>query len=381
MPDLADYHMTHGALHVELRQIRLDLVHPHQAAHGATAAREVILVHLTDAAGRSGWGECSALSEPTYTSEYQDGCWLSLTTVLVPAIVAAPPDQVARALQRVAGQQMAKAALVSALLDLDLRARGVSLAIALGDGEPGRTTVSSTAVIGLQVDVDSVVARVDEAVADGFTSVKLKIEPGRDVVPVRTVRRLWPDLRLAVDANGSYSDTDTAADGLVGKLDTADIDLSYIEQPLPADDLVGSAVLARRLGVRIALDESIGSLGDACSALALGAMGVANVKPARVGGPIAAVAIARVLAEEGIDVFCGGMLESGIGRAASLAFAAQSCCSGPTDLGPTSRYFPHDITTPMVLVNGCLKVPDGPGIGVEARVDVVEATTRRVWQS
>lgn len=373
--------MTHGGLHVELRQIRLDLLRPHLAAHGSTATREVILVHLTDAAGRSGWGECSALADPTYTSEFHNGCWLSLTTVLVPAILAAPPDRVAHALQRVAGQQMAKAALVSALLDLDLRARGVSLASALGDGDSGRRTVQSNAVIGLEADVDSVVARVAEAVADGFTSVKLKIEPGRDVVPVRTVRRLWPDLRLAVDANGSYPDTDTAADLLVGKLDASGIDLAYVEQPLPADDLVGSAVLTRRLGVRIALDESIGSLGEACSALALGAMGVVNVKPARVGGPIAAVAIARVLAEEGVEVFCGGMLESGVGRAASLAFAAQPCCSGPTDLGPTSRYFARDITPSMALVNGFIEVPGGPGIGVSPRMDVLDATTQRVWQS
>lgn len=381
MQRLAVQVVRSGTLRVELRWVRLEPVHPHRAAHGTTDERDVIVIEVVDVEGRVGWGECSALAHPTYTSEYLGGCWQLLVDELIPTLLESRPDEVALGLQRVAGHPMAKAGLVTALLDLDLRSRGTSLASALGDGDSGRPMVECTAVIGLQDDVDSVIARVAEAVGAGFTSVKLKIAPGNDVAPVHAVRRIWPDLTLAVDANGSYPDTDSAAERLVGHLDVAGLGLAYVEQPLPADDLVGTAVLARRLGVPIALDESVESLGDACTALALGAMSMVNVKPARVGGPIAAVAIAQVVSEQGAGVFCGGMLESGIGRASALAFAAQPFCTGPTDLGPSSSYFLRDLTEPFELVNGSLTVPSGPGIGVVPDAAMLESATIKQWRS
>lgn len=372
--------MSAAPLRVELRRVRLPAVAPFRASHGTTEDRELIVIRVTDPEGRVGWGECAALARPTYTSEYLAGCWLVLTETLVPLVLAEPADAV-RALGAVAGHPMAKAALVGAMIDYDLRDRGRSLAAALADGAPVRDRVPSNAVIGLHDDLDELVASVAAALDAGHATVKLKIDPAHDVQSVRSVHREWPELSLAVDANGSYANADVALDALRAVVAAAGDQLAYVEQPLPADDLVGSAVLSRQLGVDIALDESVASLGDACSALALGAMRALNVKPARVGGPLAAMAVAQVVASEGHTVFCGGMLESGIGRAASLAFAAQPVCTGPTDLGPSARYHQVDLTPPFVLEDGCLSVPAGLGIGVEPDPTTLDDCTVAVWRS
>lgn len=372
--------MTGSSLRVELRRVRLGVAEPFRAAHGTTSDRELIVVRVVDPDGLVGWGECAALAQPGYTAEYLDGCWLLLTEVLVPAVIA-DPTAAHEVMGRIVGHPMAKAAVVGALIDLDLRARGRALSEALADGAPVRERVPSTAVVGLYDDLDALVARVAEAIEIGHRSVKLKIAPGNDARVVRVIRQTWPDLPLAVDANGSYANADVALEALRAVVSAADGRLDVIEQPLPADDLVGSAVLARRLDVPIALDESIGSIGDACTALAIGAMGAVNVKPARVGGPLAAMAVAQVVASEGHTVFCGGMLESGLGRAAALAFAAQSVCDGPTDLGPSARYHHVDLTPPFVLEDGCLRVPSGSGIGVEPDPSTLDACTVTVWRA
>lgn len=372
--------VTGATLRVELRQVRLESVAPLRAAHGITGDRELIVVRVTDPDGRVGWGECPALARPGYTAEYLAGCWLLLTEVLVPMVLADPTDAVG-AMAQVAGHPMAKSALVGAMIDLDLRVRGRSLTAALADGAPVRNRVPSNAVIGLHDDLDELVATVDRALAAGHASVKLKVDPDHDVQPVRAIRQAWPELTLAVDANGSYANADVALDALRAVVNAADDTLEYVEQPLPADDLVGSAVLARRVGVPIALDESVGSIGDACTALAIGALGALNVKPARVGGPLSAMAVAQVVASEGHAIFCGGMLESGIGRAASLAFAAQSVCTGPTDLGPSARYHRTDLTPPFELEDGCLTVPEGLGIGVEPDPTTLDDCTVAVWRA
>lgn len=349
-----------------------------RSAREAITDREVIIVEIVDAAGHRGWGECSALPRPGYTAEYLDGCWALLRDLLVPAVVADPIGALAY-LSGFTGHPMARSALVGALIDLDLRAQGRSLTAVLADGGPTATRVSSNAVIGIHDAPGDLETAVHRALAAGHRSIKLKIDPLHDVAAVRTVRRQWPDLPLAVDANGSYPDADAAVAALT-RLEAVAGDLAYVEQPLAGDDLVGTALVARRVPTPIALDESVGSLGEAVTAVSLGALGVLNCKPARVGGPLAAIAIARVMAEEGIGVFCGGMVESGIGRAAALAFAAQDVCPLPTDLGPSARYHREDLTPPFELLDGTITVPTGPGIGVAPDLDVLAAHTLESWQ-
>lgn len=372
--------MTDPGLHFELRRVRLEPVRAVRAAHGDATRHEVLVLRVADGTGHVGWGECAALELPGYSSEYLAGCWHVLTTVLIP-IVASSDGDIHRTLGRVAGHQMAKSTVIGALIDLDLRSRGRSLTDALSDGGTTRRTVPSTAVLGIMDDLDALMVQVDDRVAAGHGSLKLKIRPGWDEAPVRAVRSAWPDVALAVDANGAYPNADVADDALRTVVAAGGDALSYVEQPLAAEDLVGTAVLARRLDVPVALDESVGSIGEACTALALGAMGMLNVKPARVGGPIAAMAVAQVAAEEGKPVFCGGMFESGIGRSAALAFAAQAVCTGPTDLGPSSRYVSEDLTTEFTLERGCLTVPDGLGIGVEPDLSTLERCTVDRWTS
>lgn len=362
-----------------LRRVRLEAVGTLRTSNETIADREVILVEVTDADGHVGWGECSALPRPGYTAEYLDGCWALMRNVLVPTVLADPVGALGN-LSAVPGNQMARSALVGALVDLDLRARGRSLASLLAQGAPTAARVPSNAVVGMQDDLGDLEASVDAALTAGHRSVKLKIDPLHDREPVAAVRRAWPDLALSVDANGSYPDADTALEA-VGELERVGGPLDYVEQPLPAGDLVGAAVMMRRSACRVALDESITGIGEAVSAVSLGALGACNLKPARVGGPLEAMAIGRIMASEGIGVFCGGMVESGIGRAAALAFAAQELCTLPTDLGPSGRYHRQDVTRPFELVDGTVSVPDGAGIGVAPNPEILDAATVETWSS
>lgn len=366
------------ALTVTLHRIRLEAAMSLRSARETIAGREVILVEVVDAAGGVGWGECSALPRPGYTSEYLDGCWALLRDVLVPSVVE-DPHAALEHLAAVPGHPMARSALVGALVDLDLRAQGRSLASALAEGAPTAARVPSNAVIGIHDDLGALEASVDRALAAGHRSVKLKIDPSHDAVPLRALRRGWPDLALSVDANGSYPDADAAVKAIAG-LERVAGPLGYVEQPLAADDLVGTAIVARRSATPIALDESVTTIGEAVTAVSLGAVGALDLKPARVGGPLEAMAIGRIMAAEGIPVFCGGMVESGIGRAAALAFAAQPVCTLPADLGPSARYHRRDVTTPFELVDGSIEIPDGAGLGVEPDPEVLAEVSIDRWR-
>jgi O-succinylbenzoate synthase len=345
---------------VELVRVRLPLRTPLRAAHGTEAERDVVLVRVVDRVGIEGWGECSALARPTYTAEHTAGAWAVLVDELVPALLAGERSPVV-------GHPMAKASLATALADLSARAAGRPLASRLGGTRP---SVPTTAVVGLDDDLDTLLARVGEAVEAGASMVKVKIRPGLDVEALRAVRGAFAELPLAADANGAYG---SAEEVPVAALDA--LGLAYLEQPLPADDLVGAARLAARMGTPLALDESVGSAGRLEAALALGALRVLNVKPARVGGPAEAVSLGRRAVEHGVEAFVGGMLETGVGRAAALAVASVPVFALPTDLGPSSRYFAEDLTTPIELVEGRLPVPTGPGLGVRP---VPELLARRV---
>ena len=356
---------------MELRRITLPLVTPFRTAAGTMVEREVLLVRVVGGEAE-GWGECAAFSEPTYTSEYVDGAADVLERFLVPALFAR--DGGATWVQ---GHRMAKAALETALLDADLRARGESLSSFLGGV---RTAVDAGVAVGIADSVGELVDAVDRYVAEGYRRVKLKVQPGWDVEPVRAVRERFPDLALQVDANGAYS-LDGGGDGGAGVAALAALDafdLLLVEQPLAADDLVGHAALARRLRTPICLDESIESAADAAAALALGACSVVNVKPGRVGGYLEARRVHDVCAAAGAPVWCGGMLETGLGRAANAALAALPGFTLPGDLSASGRWYAQDVTEPLPLVDGRLAVPTGPGIGVAPLPEVLAAVTTSV---
>lgn len=353
---------------VELHRVSVPLLSPFVSAHGTEDVREVVLVHVVLDDGSDGWGECSALSHPTYSAEYTAGAWAALRDELVPRFFAGRPWEVV-------GHPMASAALLTAEADADLRRVGRRLAdqLALINRAVARSEVVSRAVLGSGTTVEAVLAEVERRVAEGHVAVKLKITPRRsDLDVLAAVREAWPDLDVAADANGSLPAGDPE---LFGRIDA--LGLSYLEQPLRADDLWGTAALAQRLATPVALDESITSDDAARTAIRFGAADVVNVKPARVGGPVEAARIVQSAAELGVPAFVGGMLETGIGRAAALAVAALPGCTLPADLGPSSRYFAVDLTEPFLLrADGTIAVPSAAGIGVEPDPARLAAATR-----
>ena len=345
---------------VEVRRLTLPLVAPFHTSRGIEHERPLAVVRVVTSA-EEGWGECAALGEPTYTSEYADGAAHVLADRLAPRLTgtAVAAADVTRALAPVRGHPMAKAALEMAVLDAELRATGRSLAERLGATVD---RVPSGIALGLDASLDDVAAAVDA----GYRRVKLKIAPGHDLDVVAAVRARWPDLPLQVDANGAYTLDDVE---LLAALDR--FGLLLIEQPLAEDDLDGHAQLARHVRTPICLDESITSAAAAADAIARGACSVVNIKPGRVGGYLEAVRVHDVCRAAGVPVWCGGMLESGLARAANLALAALPGFTIPGDLSPSARWYAEDLTEPITLEHGCLRVPTGPGIGVRPRADAL----------
>jgi o-succinylbenzoate synthase len=363
-----------GALRgVELRRVRLPLVEPWRTALGVVFERDVWLVR-TVFDGAEGWGECVAMGDPSYSPEYTSGAVDVLRRHLLPALLAEPGPftaaDVACLLSQVKGHRMAKAALELSVLDAECVAAGQSLASRLG---ATRRQVVAGVAVGVTDSVEALVAAVGERVAQGYRRVKLKIHPGWDVEPVAAVRSSFGALALQVDANGSYASS-PGAYGALAALDP--FDLLCIEQPLADDDLVGHAALARTLRTPLCLDESITSALAADAALALGACGVINIKPGRVGGYLEAVRIHDLCVARGVPVWCGGMLETGIGRSANLALAALDGFSLPGDLSASDRFFQQDITEPVTLnADGTIDVPSGPGTGAVLRSHVLDDMT------
>jgi O-succinylbenzoate synthase len=266
---------------------------------------------------------------------------------------------------------MAKAALEAALLDYFTRLKGISLASYLGATQ---TRVASGVSVGIQPSIDKLLEVVGRYVADGYVRIKLKIEPGRDIEPVRAVRKAFGDaMLLQVDANAAYRVEDAEH---LARLD--EFNLLLIEQPLPEEDLVGNVELAKRVRTPICLDESITTIEVARGALDIGACSIINIKPGRVGGYLEAKKIHDLCLARGVPVWCGGMLETGIGRAANLALAALPGFTLPGDTSASKRYFATDVTTPFELRDGYIDVPIGPGIGVTPITSILEAMTSRV---
>ncbi|MEN3315470.1 MAG: o-succinylbenzoate synthase [Acidimicrobiaceae bacterium] len=337
---------------VELRQVLLPMLEPFRTRAGTQTERPTTIVRVI-VDGVEGWGELAATPEPTYTTEWAGGAAAVLREQLVPRLLAgAPLDEV--------HAPMARAALESALLDSALRHKGISLGSHLG---VHRDRVTAGVAVGFAPTVGELVATVERHLAVGYRRVKVKIRPGWDVEPLRAVRAAVGDtVAVQADANGAYDGDDTSDVAALHAVD--DLGLLLIEQPLPPGDLVGSARLAKELATRICLDESIGSADHVRTAAALGAASVICLKPARVGGIDAAVEVHDAAVAAGLDLWCGGMLETGIGRGVLLALAALPGCTLAGDLSATGRWYADDLTPPVFLdADGMLPVPTESGCG------------------
>ncbi|WP_435156032.1 o-succinylbenzoate synthase [Amycolatopsis sacchari] len=362
---------------LELRRIAMPLVAPFRTSFGTQTTRDILLLRaVTDDA--EGWGECVTLPDPVYSSEYVDAAADVLRRFLVPALAAherLAAHLVGPALAHFKGHRMAKAALEMAVLDAELRASGRTLARELG---AVRDRVPCGVSVGIMGSVGELLDAVGGYLDEGYVRIKLKIEPGWDVEPVRAVReRFGDDVLLQVDANTAYTLADARH---LARLDP--FGLLLIEQPLPEEDVLAHAELAKTVRTPICLDESITSAKSAADAIRLGACQVVNIKPGRVGGYLEARRIADVCAAHDVPVWCGGMLESGLGRAANVALAALPGFTLPGDTSASGRYYRTDITAPFVLEDGHLSVPTAPGIGVDPIPEVLdEVTTSTEWLS
>jgi len=354
---------------VELWRGEIDLIAPFRTSFGIESSRELLYVHAIGDS-HSGWGECVAMVEPNYSSEYLENCIEVISRFLIPRLSCDTTAEkfIARATP-IRGNYMSKACVETALLDMQLRDQTISLATFLG---ATRSRVASGVSVGIQDNLNDLVTVVGEYIAQGYVRVKLKIEPGTDIELVQTIRKEFgDDLMLQVDANAAYTISDT---NHLKQLDA--FNLLLIEQPLPEDDLAGHIELSRAINTPVCLDESVTSLDTARGALDLKACSVINIKPGRVGGYLEAKKIHDLCFSRGVAVWCGGMLETGVGRAANLALAALPGFTLPGDISASSRYFAKDITKPFILEDGHISVPNTVGIGVEPLPEMLEKFRR-----
>lgn len=354
---------------VELREIRLPLVHFFETSFGRTTERRMLLVRVTDKHGAEGWGECTAGEGPFYCEEWTETAWATIRTFLAPMIVGKDIESAAdtwELMSAVRGNRMAKAAIETACWDLEARALGEPLWKYLG-GVHGE--ISSGVSIGIQNTPEALLEKIGKELAAGYQRIKIKIKPGWDLTIVAQVREKFPEIRLLVDANSAYTLADAA---LFKEMDQ--YNLMMIEQPLAHDDIFDHAELQKQIATPICLDESIHSSEDAKHAIALGSCRVINLKLGRVGGHAQAKKIEQVCRQNNIPVWCGGMLESGIGRAHNIAMATLEGFTLPGDVSASGRYWHEDIIDPPVIITpgGTIVAPEKPGLGFDinkARID------------
>ena len=355
---------------IELRRLALRMKTPFRTSFGTAQNRDILLVKAVTTSGE-GWGECVAGIAPDYSSEYIDGAQEVIKRFLAPLLFG--PETITAAhiaplLAEIKGHRMAKAAVEMAILDAELRSLGQSFAAALGGVQD---MVDTGVSVGIYDDIGELLSVVDGFVDEGYLRIKLKIEPGNDIELVRAVReKFGPDLPLQVDANTAYRLSDARH---LARLD--EFGLLLIEQPLPEDEVRAHAELARKLKTPICLDESITSVQAAADAIAIGACSIVNIKAGRVGGYLEAKRIHDLCLGHGVPVWCGGMLETGIGRAANVALASLPNFTLPGDTSASDRYWERDITESFVLEGGRIRVPTRPGLGVEPAPELLEEVT------
>jgi o-succinylbenzoate synthase len=358
---------------IVLREISMSLVNPFATSFGETKERRILLVEVR-AEGLSGWGECTAGEHPYFNEESTETAWVTILQELAPLLVSAEDQSGGKCpniFRAVRGHRMAKAALENALWDLEAQMKRVPLWELLGGI---RETIACGVSLGIQATVEKTLEKVEQAVSQGYQRIKLKCKPGWDVKLFEAVRNRWTDIRLSCDANSAYRLRD--ADHLVS---FDQFNLLMIEQPLWADDFYFHSMLQQRLDTAICLDESIRNRRDSLAAIEMDSCRIINIKLGRVGGFSEAIAIHNATQERGIPVWCGGMLESGVGRAHNIALSTLENFSLPGDVSASSRYWKEDIIEPAVTVSpqGEIQVSRSPGRGYEVRTDLVERLTVR----
>jgi O-succinylbenzoate synthase len=361
---------------LELREIRLRLREPFKISSGTTHERRALVLRMQDRDGIGGWAECVAGERPNYSAETIDTAWLAIREWIAPLVLGhrfdAPTDVYSRLDGGIRGHRMARAAVEMAAWDLAARREGTSLSTALG-GTRSRVAVGIS--LGLQESPGRLGELAADAAATGYRRVKVKITPGRDTEDVAAARAaLGEGFPLSADANAAYRPEDTDR---LQQLDA--FGLVMLEQPFDPEDLVRHAVLCRKLATPLCLDESIASPERAADMIALKSASIINIKPGRVGGHAASLAIHELAMRHGIDVWCGGMLETGIGRAHNVALASLPGFERPGDLSPSARYWERDVVQPeWTMQAGMIEVPsDRPGIGVDIDTDYLEHCTAR----
>ena len=359
---------------IELREICLPLIHFFETSFGRTTERRIVLARVTDADGAEGWGECTAGEGPFYSDEWTDSVWSTLREFLGPIVLGQRVDSAAEvfALMRpVRGHRMAKATIENACWDLEAKKLGVPLWKHLGGT---RREISCGVSIGIQDTPDILLEKIRKEVDAGYQRIKIKIKPGWDVSIVARVRKEFPNIRLMGDANSAYTLADVP---LFKELDR--FDLMMLEQPLSHDDIFDHAKLQQQIQTPICLDESIRTAEDATHAIGLGSCKIINVKLGRVGGHSEAKRVEAVARENDIPIWCGGMLESGIGRAHNIAMSTLAGFSLPGDVSASARYWEEDVIGPPVMVSakGTIMAPDAPGIGFNLNLPRIDALTVR----
>jgi O-succinylbenzoate synthase len=358
---------------IYLRELRIPLVKPFVTSFGPTTDRRILLVEI-NAEGLTGWGECVAGEHPYFSYETIDTAWLMLTSELAPALAAADiphSGKIPSILKQVRGHRMAKAALENAVWDLEAQMRGVPLAQLLGGT---REVINCGVSIGIQPSIEQLFEEIEKELAAGYQRIKLKCKPGWDTKVFEAVRDRWPGITLSCDANSAYRMRD-----IEHIVSWEQFDLLMIEQPLWADDFYFHSMLQKRMETDICLDESIRNRRDALAAIEMESCRIINIKCGRVGGFSEAIAVHNVAQERGIRVWCGGMLETGVGRSHNIALSSLPNFSLPGDVSASMRYWKEDIIEPIVEVSsaGQIVVPDTPGRGFEVRADLVERLTVR----
>jgi o-succinylbenzoate synthase len=358
---------------IVLREIRMPLVEPFVTSFGETTGRRVLLAEI-HAEGLVGWGECVAGEHPYFSPESIDTAWVVLMQELAPMLAASPVEHggdCPKIFKKVRGNPMAKAALENAIWDLEAQIEKAPLYELLGGT---KKRIACGVSIGIQPTMEQQLRKVEREVNAGYQRIKLKCQPGWDVEMLEAVRKRWPKIRLSVDANSAYRMRDF--DHLV---DFDRFKLLMIEQPLWADDFYYHSMLQKRLETAICLDESIRNRRDALAAIDMESCRIINIKNGRVGGFSEAIAVHNAAMERGIPVWCGGMLETGIGRAHNIALSSLPNFALPGDVSASARYWAEDIIEPEVVVSpqGEIDVPDGIGSGYTVRRERIEKLTVR----
>lgn len=359
---------------VELREIRLGLVHFFETSFGRTTERRIILARVLDEGGNEGWGECTAGEAPFYSDEWTETAWYTIKEFLAPALIGREVEsaaEVGASMQRVRGHRMAKAALETACWDLEARRLGLPLWRHLGGVH---AEIPCGVSIGIQDTLEALLEKIERELDAGYQRIKIKIRPGWDLKILERVRLRFPRIQLMADANSAYTLDDAA---LFRAMD--EFNLMMIEQPLAHDDMLDHARLQAQIRTPLCLDESIRSARDARHALDLSACRIINIKLGRVGGHTEALEVEREAVRRGVQVWCGGMLESGIGRAHNIAMSTLAGFALPGDVSASARYWEEDIIDPPVTVTekGTIRAPEAPGLGFEIKRERIESLTLR----